>query len=58
MMDPILKQTVTPAIAEIEKPPLLLGQLVFLRFKRHKLAVAGVFVLILLIFYAVGGSFF
>jgi peptide/nickel transport system permease protein len=51
-------QTELPAISEIEKPPLLLSQLVFLRFKRHKMAVAGVFILILLIFYAIGGTFF
>jgi peptide/nickel transport system permease protein len=57
-MESNLKQTDLPAIPEIEKPPLLLGQLVFLRFKRHKMAVAGVFILILLIFYAIGGSFF
>ena len=47
-----------PVIAEIEKPPLLLSQLVFLRFKRHKMAVAGVIVLILMVLYSIGGTFF
>lgn len=47
-----------PVIAEIEKPPLLLSQLVFLRFKRHKMAVAGVIVLLLMVFYSIGGTFF
>ena len=41
-----------------EKPPLLLRQLVFMRFKRHKMAVAGVIILLLMILYSVGGSFF
>jgi len=57
-MESKLKQTNSPAIAEIEKPPLLLGQLIFMRFRKHKMAVAGVFVLLLLIFYAIGGAFF
>jgi peptide/nickel transport system permease protein len=47
-----------PVIAEIEKPPLQLSQLVFIRFKRHKLAVAGVFILILLVLYSTLGALF
>ena len=47
-----------PVITEIEKPPLTLGQLVFLRFKRHKMAVAGIVILLLMVFYSIGGTFF
>lgn len=57
-MNNILKFKDLPAEEEIEKPPLLLSQLVFLRFKRHKMAVAGIFILIFLILYSIGGSFF
>ena len=47
-----------PQTAEKEKPPLLLSQLVFMRFKRHKMAVTGVVILILMIVYSIGGAFF
>ncbi|HBG75276.1 MAG TPA: ABC transporter permease [Anaerolineae bacterium] len=57
-METNVTKTNIPAISEVEKPPLLLSQLVFLRFKRHKMAVAGVFILILMICYAIGGTFF
>ncbi|UCF60643.1 MAG: ABC transporter permease [Anaerolineaceae bacterium] len=46
------------AIADAERSPLSLGQLVWLRFKRHKMAVIGVVILILLILYSVVGAFF
>ena len=47
-----------PQAVEKEKPPLLLSQLVFMRFKRHKMAVTGVVILILMIVYSIGGAFF
>jgi peptide/nickel transport system permease protein len=43
---------------EIESPPLSLRELAFRRFRRHKMAIFGLVGLILLIFYAFGGSFF
>jgi peptide/nickel transport system permease protein len=51
-------ETEIPVINKDEKPPLLLSQLVFLRFKRHKMAVAGIFILFVMIVYAIGGAFF
>jgi peptide/nickel transport system permease protein len=42
---------------EIESPPLSLGQLTWRRFKRHKMAIFGAVVLILLILYSFFGSF-
>lgn len=50
-------ETEIPVINKDEKPPLLLSQLVFLRFKRHKMAVAGIFILLIMIVYAIGGAF-
>lgn len=38
--------------------PLTPGQLVWLRFRRHKMALFGVVMLILLVLYSVGGAFF
>ena len=43
---------------ELETPPLSLGQLAWRRFRRHKPAIFGTIVLVLLILYAFGGSFF
>ena len=40
---------------ELETPPLSLGQLAWRRFRRHKMAIFGSLVLILIIFYAFGG---
>ena len=57
-MEPKVNQTGIPVITEVEKPPLTLSQLVFLRFKRHKMAVAGIFILIMMILYSVGGALF
>ena len=42
---------------EVEAPPLTPRQLVWRRFRRHKMALAGVVMLILLILYAVAGTF-
>ncbi|MDJ0754731.1 MAG: ABC transporter permease [Ardenticatenaceae bacterium] len=44
--------------AEVEAPPLTLGQMAWRRFRRHKLAMAGSVVMILLLVYAFGGAFF
>ena len=41
---------------ELETPPLSLRQLTWLRFRRHKLAVAGTIVLALLFVYCFGGG--
>jgi len=40
---------------ELETPPLSLGQLVWRRFRRHKMAMFGAVTLILLFFYSFGG---
>jgi len=42
---------------ELETPPFSLGQLVWLRFRRHKMAMFGVATLILLFIYSIGGAF-
>jgi len=47
-----------PSIEGIEAPPLTFRQLVWLRFKRHKMAVFGVIALILLILYSTLGALF
>jgi peptide/nickel transport system permease protein len=47
-----------PSIEGIEAPPLSFRQLVWLRFRRHKMAVFGVVVLILLILYSTLGALF
>jgi peptide/nickel transport system permease protein len=41
---------------ELETPPLSLGQLVWRRFRRHKMAMFGAVTLILLFFYSFGGA--
>ncbi len=46
------------AVDELETPPLTLTQLAWRRFKRHKMAVAGIVVLALLVVFAFGGSLF
>ena len=45
-------------LIDLEAPPLSLKQLVWLRFKRHKMALAGAVMLVLLILYATVGSLF
>jgi peptide/nickel transport system permease protein len=42
----------------IETPPLSIGQLVWRRFRRHKMAMAGAILLIVLVLYSVVGTFF
>jgi peptide/nickel transport system permease protein len=47
-----------PRVAdELESPPLTLSQLTWRRFRRHKMALFGVLLLILLILYCFGGAF-
>lgn len=46
------------ACEEREPPPLSLGTLVWRRFLRHKMAVAGVVMLVLLILYSLAGALF
>jgi peptide/nickel transport system permease protein len=46
------------AADELEAPPLSLGQLFLRRFRRHKMAMAGVVILVLLVFYSFGGTLF
>lgn len=43
---------------EEEAPPLTLGRMTWLRFRRHKMAMAGSVMLILLFLYSFGGSLF
>src|SRR4030042_4569639 len=43
---------------EIESPPLSLTKLTWLRFRRHKMAMFGAVVLILLVLYSFFGAFF
>ena len=43
---------------EAEPPPLSPRQLIWRRFRRHKMAVAGIFMLIFLILYSVVGALF
>ena len=40
---------------ELETPPLTLGQLTWRRFRRHRMAIFGMAVLILIVIYAFGG---
>jgi len=43
---------------ELEAPPLTLRQLTWRRFRRHKMAMFGVAMLVLLFIYSFGGAFF
>jgi peptide/nickel transport system permease protein len=43
---------------DLETPPLTLGQLAWRKFRRHKMAMFGLFVLISLFVYAFGGALF
>lgn len=45
-------------VAEVEAPPLSLGNLTWRRFRRHKMAIFGGIVLILLTLYSFGGALF
>jgi len=53
-----LSPSATPRpLDELEAPPLSLGELTWRRFRRHKLALAGILVLALLFIYSFGGAF-
>jgi peptide/nickel transport system permease protein len=47
-----------PSPDELLAPPLSLGQLTWLRFRRHKMAILGAITLVLLILYSFGGALF
>ena len=51
-------QSSQKAIVQIERSQLSFFQLVWLRFKRHKMAVAGVIILFLLVLYSIFGTFY
>lgn len=52
-------EPITPIVdKEFERPPLSVRELIWLRFKRHKMAVAGLIMLILLILFSIIGAFF
>ena len=57
-METIASLNDMPSVEGIETPPLTFRQLVWLRFKRHKMAVFGIVVLILLILYSTLGALF
>ncbi len=57
LVEPI-KKIASLAADELETPPLSLRQLTWRRFRRHKMAMVGVVVLLLLILYAFGGALF
>jgi peptide/nickel transport system permease protein len=44
--------------SQIRTEPLTIGQLVWRRFRRHKMAMAGLIMLVLLCVYCFGGAFF
>jgi hypothetical protein len=46
---------VQPRLDELETPPLSLGQLAWRRFRRHKMAIFGTVVIILIFLYCFGG---
>jgi len=45
-------------VDDLETPPLTLRQMFIRRFRRHKMAMAGVVILILLVLFSFGGSLF
>ncbi len=46
-----------PALDVLETPPLSLGRMAWLKFRRHKMALVGVGILVFLILYCTLGSF-
>jgi peptide/nickel transport system permease protein len=57
-MESTMENAVTRAPDELEAPPLSLRKLTWLRFRRHKMALVGVVIIILLFIYCFGGAFF
>ena len=52
---PKTSAVVSLAADELETPPLSLGQLTWRRFRRHRMAIFGTVMLILMVLYAFGG---
>ncbi len=57
-METTFEETTTITSTELEAPPLSLRELFWRRFRRHKMALAGAVMLILLILYATVGALF
>jgi peptide/nickel transport system permease protein len=57
-METAIERPFAGALEEVEAPPLSPRELVWRRFRRHKMALAGVVMLALLILYSVGGTLF
>jgi peptide/nickel transport system permease protein len=55
-METAIERPIAGTLEEIEAPPLSPRELVWRRFRRHKMALAGVIMLALLILYSVGGT--
>jgi len=49
--------SIQPLADDLSTPPLTLSRLAWLRFRRHKMAVVGMVILILLVLFSIGGSF-
>ncbi len=56
-MDTTANQSIASLQEETEAPPLTPRQLIWLRFRRHHMAVFGAITLILLLLYSIGGAF-
>ena len=52
-----IKSAVAQLAPVDEAPPFTLGQLTWRRFKRHKMAIFGLVILVLLFIYSFGGGF-
>jgi peptide/nickel transport system permease protein len=57
-MESTMESAVPRAPDEIEAPPLSLRKLTWLRFRRHKMALVGVALIVFLFLYCFGGAFF
>lgn len=57
-METTVESMTVKALDELEIPPLSPRELIWRRFRRHKMAVAGIFILVFLVLYSVVGAFF
>ncbi|MDY7041694.1 MAG: oligopeptide ABC transporter permease [Chloroflexota bacterium] len=57
-METTVESMTVKALDELEIPPLAPRELIWRRFRRHKMAVAGIFILVFLVLYSVVGAFF
>jgi len=57
-MTTLEKTSVTRVVDPLEAPPLSIGQMAWLRFRRHKMAMIGAVMLIMLFVYSFGGALF